>query len=435
MTDFADAPATEVAPHDPQRVIYRAFENPKAYLADLYSVYRTLYDLPNIVYEEDLDDSSLFDYCTKRDFYILVLPYTLDGSVLVERAFAHNRLSWGVIGGGVKPALNDNFVNAVQRHINRYVADMMLGEIEPVAFLDNVFRYKGQTHRHKGIAFIARIRNPRPQRLLDNAYNSRSFFIPLNTVPSVFGSRHHEDVFRHAVPRIELAARFGEQENELEVNDRFRGRYKFHGAVTKPLMGLASRFFYEHSIAELNQKIESILTDGNSESVMDVACGENLSHIKLAAENKVKLVVGNDISWSQIELMREAVSFKNFRDLDSFVLFTNHDARRLPFADDAFGCVVCKNVLHHMPDQDSVQALISETRRVGRRSLIVEVLDPNYEGSWGRLRHRYYLNFLHDAGTHFLSREEFRRLTDFPDRHDIFEMCTVRGVYQFALFE
>ena len=419
---------------DPQRVIYRAFDNARAYLDDLYNVYRSLYDLPEIRYEEELSDKSLFDYCRKRDYYNLIVPYTLDGKLLVERAFAHNRLSWGVIGGGVKPALNDNFVNAVQRHIERYVQDMRLGEIEPIAFLDNIFRHDGEEHHHRGIAFIARIRNPRPQRLLDDAYNSRSFFVPGEIDPMIFGSRHHQDVVRHAKPRIALATLFGEQENEIEVNDRYRHRYQVHAAIVKPLMSLASRIFYESSIDDLNRRIESILTSNNNKSVMDVACGENLSHIRLAAENKVSLVVGNDISWSQIELMRDAVSTKKFRNLDSFVLFTNHDARRLPFADDAFGCVICKNVLHHMPDQDSVQALISETRRVGRRALIVEVLDPKYEGRWGRLRHRYYLDFLHDAGTHFLSRQEFHHLTDFPDRRELFEMRTVRGIYQFALF-
>jgi hypothetical protein len=87
-----------------------------------------------------------------------------------------------------------------------------------------------------------------------------------------------------------------------------------------------------------------------------------------------------------------------------------------------------------MKDLDSVRRLIDEVVRVGKRSLIVEIMDPKDEGMWGRLRHQYWVRWLHDVGEHFLSREAFADLTKLPERTEAFEMATVRGVYQFALF-
>ena len=87
-----------------------------------------------------------------------------------------------------------------------------------------------------------------------------------------------------------------------------------------------------------------------------------------------------------------------------------------------------------MPDQDSVLKLISEIRRVGKRCVIVEVMDPQFENHWGRLRHQYFMRFLKDAGGNFLSREEFEALTKQKNINEKFELQTVRGVYQFCCY-
>ena len=127
-------------------------------------------------------------------------------------------------------------------------------------------------------------------------------------------------------------------------------------------------------------------------------------------------------------------STDEMKNTSSFLLFTNNDARALPFGNRYFDFVICKNVLHHMPNLESVNRLVGETVRVGKRALIVEVMNPAYEGWFGRRRHWYYTKWLHDAGEFFLSREAFNAVTNLPERVDMFEMSTIRGVYQFALF-
>ncbi len=417
------------------RVLYRAFGNANAYLDDLYSVHRRLYaSLPTFRYEEVLTERSLYEYCQAKKYYILIIPYTDDKNVVLERAFAGNKLSWSVLGGSVKAALNDNYVNAVQRLISRYVDGMLLGEIEPVAFLENLFRHGDDTHYHLGIAFIARVRNQTPRKLVVESPSSRVFLAPTSVDPFSIGLSHHRAVFEHAQPRLQLARDFSIQEDEIGINRKYRWRYRFHSLFVKPFFSVLSKFFYKYSISDYKKRIEEILTAHGCQSLLDVACGDNFSIIDFAVSGKIPLVVGNDISWSQVELMNEAFDYRKFRNSESLVLFTNHDSRRLPFDDNAFDCVICQNVLHHMPDQASVAALLREVRRVGKRALVVEVLDPKYENAWGRLRHRYYLRFLHDAGIHFLSREEFDIVTAGDDRDEKFEMPTVRGIYQFAVF-
>lgn len=66
-------------------------------------------------------------------------------------------------------------------------------------------------------------------------------------------------------------------------------------------------------------------------------------------ENKIKqifkemsLIVGNDISWSQIQFLNS-----KFDD----VIFTNHNAAALPFKEDSFEIAYCSNTLHHMPNK------------------------------------------------------------------------------------
>jgi ubiquinone/menaquinone biosynthesis C-methylase UbiE len=177
------------------------------------------------------------------------------------------------------------------------------------------------------------------------------------------------------------------------------------------------------------------ILDSSPSSVFDIACGENKSLVNLVKKREASTFVGNDISWSQIELVSGSFDADTFRNNQGIVFFTNHDGRRLPFADKAFDVGVCKNVLHHMPDRRSATALLRELKRVSKKALIVEVMDPKFEGGqWPRLRHSYYINFLKDAGGNFLSGDEFNSLIEEFSPRSRYDVRTIRGVYQFAIF-
>jgi ubiquinone/menaquinone biosynthesis C-methylase UbiE len=431
----AQNPSTHPAnlPGVAARIAYRAFSDIDAYLDDLYSVYQDLYaSIPQFNYEEILEDANAFSYCKARRYYVLVIPYTSHKQILLERSFANDKLTWVTIGGSLRKDFAETFIDAADRHASKTIANVELGEIEPIAFLQNTFTFKSEQHVHFGIAFVGRIRNKDPLAALASAIHSRGHFVPYNDATVRLSLRHNQSVVE--VVRKYLNGLSTAQFAEFEVaeNQQWRHRYEFHDHVVKPIFRKLGRMLYPHSLDDLYAKITELATSDGGARLLDVACGENMTVLDLAGSRSVDLVVGNDVSWSQVRLLSRKLD-KTIAKSPAFVLFTNHDARRLPFRDGAFDFALCKNVLHHMDTYQALRDLRSELLRVARKCLIVEIMDPKDEGCWGRLRHRYYMRFLHDAGRHFLSREQFAAVIGIPEKLESFEMKTIRGVYQFAL--
>jgi ubiquinone/menaquinone biosynthesis C-methylase UbiE len=122
----------------------------------------------------------------------------------------------------------------------------------------------------------------------------------------------------------------------------------------------------------------------NNGAFLDIACGDNELVLGVAQTDEFSLVVGNDVSWSQIQLLAQRPENAALRDHAALTLFTNHDARHLPFADTRFSVGFAKNVLHHMDGLPSVRALVDELIRVSKVAIVVEVMDPAVESRWGR---------------------------------------------------
>ncbi|MBI2578932.1 MAG: class I SAM-dependent methyltransferase [Candidatus Aenigmarchaeota archaeon] len=418
-----------------ERIAYRAFQDTDAYLDDLYSVYTELYaSAPRIQHEVTLQDRYSFEYCLARRYFVLMLPYTKHKEFLLERSFASNQLAWVLVGGSLRRDLTETFIDAANRHASKTIRNLQLGEVEPIAFLENRFRYEGREHFHRGIAFVGRIRNMDPQQDLKAAVHSRGHLVPCEDTSVPVGLLHNKTVVELARSYVRSLDLDSVPEFEVEENIKYGSRYAFHDAVVKPLFRSLGRFHFQHSIQDLEAKILEITQACKHDTILDVACGENTAVLRFTQLPGVRLVVGNDVSWSQIKLMSERFSSPTFRNISSFILFTNHDARRLPFGDNHFDFVLCKNVLHHMENVRAVKTLINEVIRVGKISCIIEIMDPQFESTWGRVRHRYYLKFLRDAGRHFLSRNEFAALTGTTEKANLFEMNTIRGIYQFAVF-
>lgn len=66
-------------------------------------------------------------------------------------------LSWGLPGGSVKNTETINqALNRIAQNINK---DIIIGDVEPVTLIENVFNYGDEKFVHHGMGFIARIRN------------------------------------------------------------------------------------------------------------------------------------------------------------------------------------------------------------------------------------------------------------------------------------
>jgi ubiquinone/menaquinone biosynthesis C-methylase UbiE len=417
-----------------KRIKYRAFADLDEYYNDLYSIYRNVYSLvPEKKYEERLDDSEAMNYCKSRKYFVIIMPYTSHGDILLERSFANNKLGWISIGGGLRSDEKETFIAACVRHASKTMQNIQLGEIEPVAFLENKFCYNNEIAIHKGIAFVGRIRNIDPFADLKKSKYTRGHLFHYGNTAVKMSLDPNQNAFEEALKHISKIEFDDSVEHEISENIRYKKRYIFHEKFVKRLLNVLSHI-YKISIHDLYDKINKIILENNCKKYLDIACGENTAVFQIAKMQNMNLVIGNDVSWGQIDLIDNLKKEINENEA-SFILFTNHDARRLPFIDSYFDIVMCKNVLHHMNNLNSVEKLINEVIRVGKRSLIIEIMNPKYEGHWGRIRHKYYKRFLHDAGDHFLSRDEFKALMPSTINYEYFEMKTIRGIYMFSIIK
>ncbi len=417
------------------RIPYRAFNDKVEYLKDLYLIYEEAYNIPEIESAFPLNDVHSFEYCEERSFFVVIVPYTHTKEVLVERTFTNNELGWILMGGSIRIDLNETFIACCKRLVSKNIEEVELGELEPLARITNTFTFEDRVCVHKGIAFTGRIRNSDPHKAIKKTLNSRGKLIPYHETTTLSRLSHNDEVLNLAKKYLKNHNLDKVPESEISENFKYRGRYVFHNKITKRIFRGFGRFLFKYSINDLDNKIKELIFSCEPKTIIDVACGENTAVIDFAKCKGVELVVGNDVSWSQLEFLNQSITADDSRGTQSFLLFTNHDARRLPFKNKYFDIAICKNVLHHMEDLDSLRKLMEEMLRVCKNIVIVEILDPKYESSWGRLRHKYYMGFLHDAGDNFLSREEFNAVTNYPSRANMFEMQTIRGIYQFAILQ
>lgn len=417
------------------RIPYRAFDDKVEYLRDLYSIYEEAYDIPEIVSSFELNDVHSFEYCQDREYFVVVVPYTYSKELLVERTFTNSKLGWILTGGSLRTDLNETFIACCRRLVSKHIENAELGELEPLALITNIFKYGDRECKHKGIAFTGRIRNLEPHKIIKKTINSRGKLIPYHEPTTLSQLNHNDKVLEIAKEYLKKHNIDKVPEAEILENLKYKKRYVFHNKITKPLFRISGRFLFPHSILYLENKIKEILFKENPKTIIDVACGENVSVLEYAKNKQIEIVVGNDVSWSQLEFLSRKISKDGIRGTQSFLLFTNHDARKLPFKDKYFDALICKNVLHHMEDLDSLRMLMQEMIRISKTVLIVEILDPKFESLWGKIRHKYYLKFLHDAGENFLSRKEFDAVTANTNRIDKFELKTIRGIYQFAIIK
>lgn len=142
-------------------------------------------------------------------------------------------------------------------------------------------------------------------------------------------------------------------------------------------------------------------------------------------------MVGNDISWSQIDLLN-----KKYQE----VIFTNHNAASLPFINKVFDVAYCSNTLHHMPNKKILINLLNSMERIAKKLVIVEIENPSLVGGFPKILNKYwYMKFLKDVGGAYLSEQQFQLIinNNFSKKYNIefqkFE--NIIGKYMIAIIE
>jgi len=367
------------------------FREKSEYIAHLFDIYDKIYDLKKINFEATVS-KELYNYIEKRKFFVLMVIYDENGKIFLERNI-QNELYWALPGGSI---LKDEDIHvAVKRISNRIFennGEIILGEIEPIARIYNIFRYNKKTYIHYGIAFIARLRNRSIAKLNDMA---GSFVYPSPREIEKINRYANKEVVRVAIKRIKKFSTLF-PEKEIAINEKYKFRYLIHNNIIKKFL-LTSHF-------KKKKKIVSLITSmiGNAENFLDVSCGDSDLILDVAKLKNINYLVGNDISWSQIKTIN-----KNNRK----VLFTNHNAEYLPFRDNAFDVAYCGNTLHHMPEKQNLINLLNSIFLISKKIIVFEIEKPKNTGFFAYLLNKYwYTGFLKDVGDTYLTRDDFENI-------------------------
>ncbi|MBN1585466.1 HAD-IA family hydrolase [Candidatus Uhrbacteria bacterium] len=397
------------------------FHEKISYVGNAFNIYRNIYDLPIIEYFGEVSPE-FFNYVKKRKYFLLLSVYDDEGRIFLERN-TQEQIHWSLPGGSLKN--NEDFHLAIKRLTKRICepnsAPISLGEIEPIAFVHNRFRHNKKEFEHLGIAFAARIRN---KSEIDTK-NLLGKFVHINETELKNINRYaNQEVVKLCHKRID-AFDTDFPETEILTNEKFKLRYIIHNKIIKKLI-LTSRVRKKQAFDNLvSKKI------GNAKSFIDVSCGDSDLMFKINDSHNFDFLVGNDISWGQINTRRET---------GTKIFFTNHNASYLPFRENAFDVLYCGNTLHHMTSRRDLELLFSSCFRVAKKIIFVEIERPSDTGWFPNFLNKiWYRWFLGDAGRAYLDKKTFRSIIETNFGHiaslSFDEFKNVQGRYMIAEIE
>ncbi|MCT7992573.1 methyltransferase domain-containing protein [Laspinema olomoucense] len=397
-------------------VLDQVFRENVGLLEHTFKVYNKIYNLQEIIHAEEVTEH-LFKYIKTKKYFVLLAVYDNEGRVFLTFQ-VQDKIHWTLPGGSIRS--HETVAETVIRISKRIHPAIAIGEIEPIASIENVFTYKGDTHTHLGLGFIARIRN---YQSINKSVDIVGAFVNINEEEVSRISRPaNKDMVVLCKDRFKT---FKTEFPDLEIstNEQNGYRYNIHNKIVKKIILTPKIKKKEEFNGLILQKLAT------AQSIIDVSCGDCSFIYEIEKANPdLNYLVANDISWSQMELIKK--KYKN-------IIFTNHNAVYLPFKDDSFDVAFCSNTLHHMQSRDDLLMLLDVIFRVGKRFIIVEIENPKITGLFPYLLNKYwYIGFLRDVGGAYLSQPEFQSVIEehFDGKADInFSSFTnIQGRYMIA---
>lgn len=177
-----------------------------------------------------------------------------------------------------------------------------------------------------------------------------------------------------ALKRIKIFAQ-SFPEHEIAVNEKYKVRYAIHKTIVK-------KFLLTPQIKK-KEEFNQLLYDkiGTVNSFIDVSCGDNGFVDSLVSKiPQLEIVVGNDISRSQVDLIKKD---------NQKIIYTNHNAIYLPFKENTFDIAYCANTLHHMTSRKDMKNLLEGMFSISKKMLIVEIERPKETGRLPHILNKY----------------------------------------------
>lgn len=274
-----------------------------------------------------------------------------------------------------------------------------IDSIYPIAIIEYRVFHDSEIVNQTNLLFITRIRNKKSNAYFIKQSNQNHYkWIPRNQF-DLLQHFKNSDIQKYIFTRVDQAPPVPTL--EIDSHTETRLRYKIH-------RNTMAKMVYPLCSAKIRKKIidiiYSIFNNRKDIRIFDAACGDDTLLLDFRKYFPNGDFVCNDISY--VDIMKLARS-----DRSKKIVFTNHDLRDLPFNGDnnepIFDVIILKNTLHHLKKKD-VFRVLHQLQKIGRLIIIVEIEDPLHSSLLARIWNFYYVHFLKDIGTDFLTYEQFK---------------------------
>lgn len=395
----------------------KIFKQKLGHLTFNIEMYKKIYDLVEI--QETFEVSKeQFEYAKKKSLFSVLCIYNEEGKMYLQKDF-HDTYR-ALPGGSIHDT--DDIHSAMRRIAKKIHDDIIIWEIEPIALVTNIFKFGEEYHTNIGIVSMARVRNFDEIR---KWLVSGDFLLVTKQELHKINKYANNQVVQVALKRIKIFANTF-PEHEIAVNEKYRLRYLIHNKIVKRFL-LTSQLKKKEAFNKLLfDKIWVV------NSFIDVSCWDNGFLDTLVQKTpQLEIVVGNDISRSQVDLIKKD---------NQKILYTNHNAVYLPFKENTFDVAYCANTLHHMTSRKDMKNLLEGMFSISKKMLIVEIERPKETGWFPHILNKYrYIGFLKDVWWAYLSQKEFEIVMQdlFKERAKITfsYFSNIQGKYMIAEIE
>lgn len=360
---------------------------------NILDIYPRIYNLP-VISLQKIVPSELLNILQKEQNFLTIAMYNSSGKIVLT---PKQQLPFGNISS---KNIQEN-INIIAR---KTIPNIKLGEIEPISFIEqNYYDETGRKHTQYGIGFMGRIRN---ESEIEQTLNKNILIGIENLSTHTVDYISQKDVLSYCLHRLNSIQQKEIQNEEIDTNEKTKLRYIIHKEIVKKFILTNKR----KRKKEFTKLVSALLK--GCKSIVDASCGDSELLLNIAKENNENLsfAIGNDISWSQISLIKND---------NSKISFTNHDSTNLPFKDNAFDAALCCNTLHHMPTDKHLADLFKNLLRVAEKVVIVEIENPEKTGGFPKFLNKYYYEgFLRDVGEHYLTQKEFHEKVILNCKHE-----------------
>ena len=156
--------------------------------------------------------------------------------------------------------------------------------------------------------------------------------------------------------------------------------------------------FYSQHAKKLYPYMLNEIIQSYGNTVLDLGCGTGMLMEQVISEDRMRQVIGLDISKSMIDIAKQRIGNKGYLVVG--------DSEKLPFDDLSFDIVYCNDSFHHYPNPRKV---IEEVKRVLKYEGIFIIGDV-YQPLIMRQIVNLFIRYSHEGDVKIYSKKEMTAL-------------------------